>query len=194
MLKSAPVVKNLLFINLVIFSLQIIFKYIGISLVYSFALFPVHTEYFHLHQLITHQFLHAGLFHIIFNMFALATIGPYVEKELGSNKFLAFYLISGIGASLLHLYAISTKQPMVGASGALYGILVLFTMFKPNEKLFLFFIPIGIKAKYLIPVLIGVEIYLGLFSQSDGIGHWAHIGGAITGSLLYLYNKHLTTQ
>lgn len=194
MFKSSPVVKNLLYLNIVIFGLQIILKYLGYNLVQSMALFPVHTDYFQLTQLITHQFLHAGFFHIIFNMFALATIAPYVEKELGSRKFLIFYLISGIGAALLHLSIISTNNPMVGASGSLYGILALFTFFKPNEKLFLFFIPIGIRSKYLIPILIGFEIYLGILSKTDGIGHWAHVGGAITGSLLFLYNKYIINE
>jgi len=77
---------------------------------------------------------------------------------------------------------------MIGASGALYGVLLYFTSLKPNEKLYIFFIPIGIKAKYLIPVLLSIEIYLATSSGNDGIGHWAHIGGAITGTLLYLIN------
>jgi membrane associated rhomboid family serine protease len=122
-------------------------------------------------------------------MFALATIAPIVEKEIGSRKFLVFYLLCGVGAALIHLIGIKVNNPMVGASGALYGILLLFTITNPNEKLFLFFIPIGIKAKYLIPSLLIIEIYLALSQNNDGIGHWAHIGGAITGTTLYILNK-----
>ena len=79
--------------------------------------------------------------------------------------------------------------PMVGASGALFGLLVLFSIIHPNEKLYLFFIPIGIKAKYMVSTLIAIEVLLGLFSTSDGIGHWAHVGGALTGITLYFINK-----
>ncbi len=189
MFKSSPVVKNLLLFNITIFVIQIILKYSGYNLFQSLALFPTHTGYFQTYQLITHQFLHAGLFHLLFNMFALATIAPIVEKEIGSRKFLVFYLLCGVGAALIHLIGIKVNNPMVGASGALYGILLLFTITNPNEKLFLFFIPIGIKAKYLIPSLLIIEIYLALSQNNDGIGHWAHIGGAITGTTLYILNK-----
>ena len=78
---------------------------------------------------------------------------------------------------------------MVGASGAVYGIVLYFMFLRPDEKLYLFFIPIGIRAKFLIPTLLMLEIYLAISSTNDGIGHWAHIGGAITGTTLYLLNR-----
>ena len=189
MFKSCPVVKNLLYINIVLFVVQLILKYTGLSLVGLLALFPTNSNYFGLHQLITHQFLHAGWLHLIFNMFALATIAPPVEEKVGSKKFLLFYLLCGVGSAILHLSLITSNNPMVGASGAVYGILLYFMFLRPDEKLYLFFIPIGIRAKYLIPVLLTVELYLATNSLNDGIGHWAHIGGAITGTTLYLLNR-----
>jgi len=189
MFKSCPVVKNLLYINIALFVVQLILKYSGLSLIGLLALFPTNSNYFGLHQLITHQFLHAGWLHLIFNMFALATIAPPVEEKVGSKKFLLFYLLCGVGSALLHLSLITSNNPMVGASGAVYGILLYFMFIRPDEKLYLFFIPIGIRAKYLIPVLLTVELYLATNSLNDGIGHWAHIGGAITGTTLYLLNR-----
>lgn len=189
MFKSCPVVKNLLYINIILFVVQLILKHSGISLVGLLALFPTYSNYFGIHQLITHQFLHAGWLHLIFNMFALATIAPAVEEKVGSKKFLLFYLLCGVGSAILHLSLITSNNPMVGASGAVYGILLYFMFLRPDEKLYLFFIPIGIRAKYLIPVLLTVELYLATNSLNDGIGHWAHIGGAITGTTLYLLNR-----
>ena len=189
MFKSCPVVKNLLYINIILFVVQLILKYSGISLVGLLALFPTYSNYFGIHQLITHQFLHAGWIHLIFNMFALATIAPAVEEKVGSKKFLLFYLLCGVGSAILHLSLITSNNPMVGASGAVYGILLYFMFLRPDEKLYLFFIPIGIRAKYLIPVLLTIELYLATNSLNDGIGHWAHIGGAITGTTLYLLNR-----
>jgi len=189
MFKSCPVVKNLLYINIILFVVQLILKYSGLSLIGLLALFPTNSNYFGLHQLITHQFLHAGWLHLIFNMFALATIAPPVEEKVGSKKFLLFYLLCGVGSAILHLSLITSNNPMVGASGAVYGILLYFMFLRPDEKLYLFFIPIGIRAKYLIPVLLTVELYLATNSLNDGIGHWAHIGGAITGTTLYLLNR-----
>ena len=189
MFKSCPVVKNLLYINIILFVVQLILKYSGLSLIGLLALFPTNSNYFGLHQLITHQFLHAGWLHLIFNMFALATIAPPVEEKVGSKKFLLFYLLCGVGSALLHLSLVTSNNPMVGASGAVYGILLYFMFIRPDEKLYLFFIPIGIRAKYLIPVLLTVELYLATNSLNDGIGHWAHIGGAITGTTLYLLNR-----
>ena len=189
MFQNSPVVKNLLLINIITFIVASLIELSGLSIIRTFALFPFNSGYFYLHQLITHQFLHAGIFHLVFNMLALATIAPNVESSLGSRKFLHYYLISGVGAALLHLMMINSNNPMVGASGALFGTLILFTFLNPNEKLFIFFIPIGIKAKFLVPTIVILEIYLGFNSTTDGIGHWAHIGGALTGSVLYLTNK-----
>ena len=190
MFEGTPLIKKIFWINVLAFSLTLILASINFSVFERFAMWSYKCDNFYPWQLITHQFLHAGFFHIIFNMLALLSIGPFVERFLGKKKFLPFYLLCGVGSALLHMSISSNVTvPMVGASGALFGLLVLFSIIHPNEKLYLFFIPIGIKAKYMVGTLIAIEILLGLFSTSDGIGHWAHVGGALTGITLYLFNK-----
>jgi membrane associated rhomboid family serine protease len=122
-------------------------------------------------------------------MLALASFGHIIEDYMGRNKFILFYLLTGIGSALLHLLLVDNQLPMVGASGAIYGILVVSALISPNEKVSIFPIPIGIKLKYLISVLFGVEILLGIFSTGDGVGHFAHVGGGLTGILFYLINR-----
>jgi len=190
MFEGTPLIKNIFWINVLAFSLTLILASMNFSVFEHFALWSYKSDNFYPWQLITHQFLHAGFFHIIFNMLALISIGPFVDRFLGEKKFLPFYLLCGLGSALLHMSLTnSVNIPMVGASGALFGLLVLFSIIQPNEKLYLFFIPIGIKAKYMVGALIVIEVLLGLFSTSDGVGHWAHIGGALTGFLLYFINK-----
>ncbi len=84
----------------------------------------------------------------------------------------------------------SGNVPMVGASGALFGIFSFFALAYPNEKLYAFFIPIGIKSKVLLGILIGIEVILGMVSTSDGVGHWAHVGGALMGLAFFYFNKN----
>jgi membrane associated rhomboid family serine protease len=190
MFEGTPLIKKIFWINVLAFSLTLILASIDFSVFEYFAQWSYKGDNFYPWQLITHQFLHAGFIHIIFNMLALLSIGPFVEKFLGEKKFVPFYLLCGIGSALLHMSLTnSVNIPMVGASGALYGLLVLFSIIHPDEKLYLFLIPIGIKSKYMVGALIVIEVLLGIFSTSDGVGHWAHIGGALTGFLLYLINK-----
>ena len=190
MFEGTPLIKKIFWINVLAFSLTLILASMNFSVFEHFALWSYKGDNFYPWQLITHQFLHAGFFHIIFNMLALLSIGPFVERFLGEKKFLPFYLLCGVGSALLHMsLSNNVTVPMVGASGALFGLLVLFSIIHPNEKLYLFFIPIGIKAKYMVSTLIAIEVLLGLFSTSDGIGHWAHVGGSLTGITLYLINK-----
>jgi membrane associated rhomboid family serine protease len=190
MFEGTPLIKKIFWINVLAFSLTLILASMNFSVFERFAMWSYKGDNFYPWQLITYQFLHAGFFHIIFNMLALLSIGPFVERFLGEKKFLPFYLLCGVGSALLHMsISNNVTVPMVGASGALFGLLVLFSIIHPNEKLYLFFIPIGIKAKYMVSTLIAIEVLLGLFSTSDGIGHWAHVGGALTGITLYLINK-----
>ncbi len=183
-----PVVKTLLLINLSVFLLGLLLQFIGVSVIGMFALYPL--DGFMPYQLITHQFLHAGLFHIAFNMLALISIGPAVENYIGSRKFLIYYLLCGLGSALLHMFMIHSSTPLVGASGAIYGILLMFTILNPDEKLYFFGI-IGMKAKYLVSILFAIEIYLGFLSQGDGIGHFAHVGGGLTGIALLMVDKYV---
>ena len=190
MFEGTPLIKKIFWINVLAFSLTLILACMNFSVFEYFAQWSYKGDNFYTWQLITHQFLHGGFLHIIFNMLALLSIGPFVERFLGEKKFVPFYLLCGVGSALLHMsISNNVNIPMVGASGALFGLLALFSIIHPNEKLYVFLIPIGIKAKYMVGALIIIEVLLGLFSTSDGIGHWAHIGGALTGFLLYFINK-----
>lgn len=187
MLKITPIVKKILWFNILAFLATLL---TGDILYHFFAQWHYDTDKFHFIQLITHQFLHGGLLHIMFNMLALVSLGPSCEEYLGNKKFLPFYLLSGVGAAILHMLIINSNIPMVGASGAIFGILALFAIINSEEKLYLFFIPFGIKAKYFVSLLVLVEIILGIFSTDSRVGHFAHVGGAITGFILFFLNKY----
>lgn len=165
------------------------------------GLFYPASPYFQPFQLVTHMFMHGNFMHILFNMFGIFMFGTAVEYYLGPKKFLAFYLISGFGAMLLHwlimylqfqygdVNPFLVNVPMMGASGALFGILVAFAMFFPNTPLMLIFLPIPIKAKYFVAIYAAMELFLGLGNFQSGVAHFAHLGGALAGFLLILYWK-----
>lgn len=186
MFPSSKTIKQLFYANVAIFVVGLLLQMAGVPFMQTFALYP--QEGFMPHQLITHQFLHGGILHLAFNMLALISVGALVEDYFGRARFILFYLLSGLGAAFLHMFMINSSVPMVGASGALYGVMVVFAILNPNELLY-FFGLIGIKAKYLIGGLFAMEVILGFTSQGDGIGHFAHCGGAITGFLLYITDK-----
>lgn len=187
MFQSSKTIKQLFYLNIAIFILGVILEAVSVPFYQMFALYP--QDGFMMHQLITHQFLHGGIIHLAFNMLALISIGPRVEDFFGRKRFILFYLLCGLGAAFLHMFMIKSSVPMVGASGAIYGVLLVFAILNPEEKLYFFGI-IGLKAKYLVSILFVVEAVLGFFSQGDGIGHFAHFGGGLTGILLFLINKH----
>jgi len=183
--------------------------------VYNFGAFYFNSPHFRVWQIITYMFLHGGWEHILFNMFALFSFGPILEYAIGPKRFFNLYFICGIGAiacqmlvqafevhSLIGSFtlpldlqitdpAVLSKlqdiygAPVIGASGAIFGVLVAFGMLYPNLELMILFVPVPVKAKYIIPIYILVEIYLG-FSQfaGDSIAHFAHLGGALLGFIL----------
>ena len=256
-----PAVKQLLIINIIFF--------LGSMAVPNaeklLALYYFESPNFKLWQPLTHMFMHGGLMHIAFNMFALMSFGSLLENIWGSKKFLFFYLSCGLGAALLHsvinyfeinyvikgiadlnfsnetltnllnangsdgkyfrsdIYfksitpilensnkinlitqesfdilfkAANTYQSTaVGASGAVYGLMVAFAFMFPNAELALMFIPVPIKAKYFVPGLLAIDLFLGFGGSSifggggTGIAHFAHIGGAIVGFVMMWYWK-----
>lgn len=155
---------------------------------------PGHSdEIFKSYQLITHMFMHAGLGHLFFNMFGLYFFGRVLEQAIGSQKFFILYFISGLGAAALQLliyYYTQTPAAMVGASGAVFGLLAAFAVMFPNVELMFMFIPVPIKAKYMVPIFAVLELVFGTvnFSTSN-IAHFAHLGGAIFGFILVLIWK-----
>ena len=201
-----PVIKNLLIINGVVFFLQLLMNTLsfnGLPAAYVFdrwfALNPIsgidpagQPYNFQVWQLITYQFMHGGFAHIFFNMFALWMFGMEIENLWGSKKFLYYYLLAGVGAGLCHLFV----SPLlgggnaftIGASGAIFGVMIAFAMLFPNRYIFLYFF-IPIKAKYLITILVVMEFML-VDSAGSNIAHLAHLGGALTGFIFLMLDKN----
>lgn len=197
-----PVVKNLLILNVLFFLATAFFladafsfegyEYLGTIGV--FGLWPVNHENFRPFQLFTHMFTHGGFAHILFNMFNLWMFGRILENVWGPKKFLLFYLICGIVAAVAHLivlYLTGDISFAVGASGAVMGVMVGFAYLFPNTELLIMFIPVPVKAKWLILGLVAIDLFGGIGSfGSTGIAHWAHLGGGLAGFLLvFIWNK-----
>lgn len=185
-----PVLKNLVIINALVFLAQTLLDR-QFMLTERFALWPVNSPFFKPYQLLTHMFTHGSLGHIFFNMFALWMFGRILENVWGSRRFLIFYLISGVGAAVVHLvvqYFTGGFAPAVGASGAVMGILVAFAYLFPNTELFILFIPFPIKAKWAVIGYVAIDLFGGIANFSgDNIAHFAHLGGALTGFVLVLF-------
>ena len=181
MFRLTPLVRNLIIINVVVFLLQ---QFIGITPYVS--LWPIGSGFFAPYQFFTYMFAHGGFGHIFFNMFALASFAPILESHWGDKKFLFFYLATGVGAAVIYAAVNFFFFPgaggiMLGASGALYGILMAFGMIFPNLEIMLLFPPIPIKAKYMV-FLIGFITYF--MDRSGNVAHLAHFGGAFVGFLM----------
>lgn len=188
-----PVVKNILIINVIVFLADLIFKSLGYTFTGWLALFTFDTGYFRPYQLVTHMFMHGGFAHIFFNMFGLVMFGKIIESVWGGKKFFILYFISGLGAAGLQLLAFNMSgiaTMMVGASGAIFGILAAFAMLFPNVELMLIFLPVPIKAKYMVPGFAVLSLVFGVAGiRGDNIAHFAHLGGAIFGFLIAWYWK-----
>lgn len=259
-----PVVKNLLIINILLFlATEVTFSLSGMNLRDTLGLHWLGSDKFAFYQPITYMFMHGNFQHILFNMFAVWMFGNAIENIWGTRRFLTYYLITGLGAAVLHYgivyfdtiqgfnYLIDQflNQPsaqtlnaffqdykiqidsqtgigaafnkvephlknvlagstaivdieqsydfmdtyrtyflgtmnVIGASGSLFGILLAFGMMFPNAELYMMFIPIPIKAKYFVAGYGAIELYSGIAGSSDGIAHFAHLGGLITGFIL----------
>lgn len=241
-----PMVRNILIINLVCF---IAFDLFGNSNL--FALYDFRSAYFQPYQFLTHMFMHGGWMHLFSNMFSLFIFGPMLEYRWGGQRLLVFYLITGLGASLLYsgvrayefnqlktdteqfisaptpvgfrefldnhlggrynmeaveqfkqnaddpamqeaivasvknIYTNLINIPMLGASGAVFGILIAFGMLFPNTELMLLFFPFPIKAKYFVMLYGAFELYSGIQrAPGDNVAHYAHLGGMLFGFIL----------
>jgi membrane associated rhomboid family serine protease len=193
-MRIPPVVKTLLLVNVAVYFLFIILDMSGLNLSGLFALYYVGSPYFQVFQLFTYMFMHGGLMHLFFNMFALWMFGRIMEQVWGGRRFLLYYLVCGIGAGIVQetgqlLGLISPMASTVGASGAIYGVLLAFGMTFPNERLFVIPIPFPIKAKYFVAGYALLELFQGSGSN-DGVAHYAHLGGMLFGLLLILYWRH----
>jgi membrane associated rhomboid family serine protease len=176
-------VKYLLLVNLGFFLLEFLWR---ADLIYLFGLTPILVKKGMVWQLVTYMFLHGGLFHILFNMFALWMFGCDIERAWGTREFVKYYFITGIGAGLFtFILSFNSQIPTIGASGAIFGILVAFALMFPNRLIYVYFL-FPVKAKYLVIFFALVEFLASFRHTSDGIGHFAHLGGMVIG---YLYIK-----
>lgn len=184
------VVKNLLIINLIVFLATMVLEKYGFLLITNMcALNPIGSGRFRIWQLVTYMFMHANFEHLFFNMFALWMFGYVIENFWGSRRFLFYYLVCGVGAGLCNLL-VPGWGITVGASGAVYGILLAFGMMFPEERIYLYFL-VPIKAKWFVIGYAVIELLCGVTGTAAGVAHFAHLGGMIFGFLLILYwRKH----
>lgn len=248
-----PVVKNLLIINGIFFLATVLLQAKGIDLVSVFGMHIIGTQAFRPWQIITYMFMHGSFGHIFFNMFALWMFGSAIENSLGSKKFLIYYLMTGIGAAVVHyliiyvqlypvlapinhflqnpsldsyeyltlhnqipeiqgtlahnfrllqhdstllsditldLLAVKSKllspYVIIGASGSVFGLLLAFGMTFPNNYIYVYFL-LPIKAKWFVIIYGAIELIYGISGTSDGIAHFAHLGGMLVGLPILLY-------
>ena len=178
----------LLIANGVIFALQQLQQF-DQSLFLNFALWPLGSTFpsFMPWQLITYGFLHGDVMHIGFNMFMLWMFGRELELILGPKRFLTYYLTCVVGAGIVQLVVAALQggiYPTVGASGGVFGLLLLFGMTFPNRMIMLMFPPIPMKAKYMVILFGLLELYLGVSGRSPGVANFAHLGGMLFGFIL----------
>lgn len=178
-------VKHLLIINALVFAADYVLKRQGIFIDNYLALFSMGSGYFKFWQPLSYMFMHANFSHIFFNMFNLWMFGAALENLWGTKRFVVYYLLCGIGAGLLYSF-IPGMHITVGASAAVYGLLLAFGMTFPNEYIYLYFL-MPIKTKWFITGMIAIEILQGVFYSYDGVAHFAHLGGMLIGFLLIMW-------
>ena len=204
-LNSIPLVtRTLIIINTIVLIFTML---IGDRMYELFSLFAFSSPLFRPWQLVTHMFMHGGFWHLFFNMYTLMIFGTPLERTWGSKKFLLFYFVTGLGAALCHNLVIGWQAthymnagnvasaqaalmtPTVGASGAIYGVLLGFGMLWPNTELQLIFPPVRLTAKWFVIIFGAIELVTGLTGMGGNIAHFAHLGGMLFGLALILYWK-----
>ncbi len=214
MFKIPTITKNLLIINVLAFMAMLVLQQVsGIDLNDVLGLHFFMASNFHVYQLVTYLFMHGGWEHIILNMFMLWMFGAVIEQVLGQKRFLFYYIFCGIGAGILQeiaqffwvYYMLNSQHALslgdsfavmsqlsaqldslttVGASGAIYALLLAFGMLFPEEKMFIIPIPIPIKAKWMVIGSIAIELFTGLTMPGSNVAHLAHLGGMVFGFFL----------
>ena len=189
-----PATKHLLLINIILFIATMVNEKFMIE---TFSLYYPTSPFFRPWQIVTHMFMHGGFFHIFFNMYSLFLFGTVLERAIGTKRFVIFYFLCGFGAILLHLFTVylsgdilaQTFIPMLGASGAIYGLFIGYGMMFPDSILTLVFPPISLKAKWMMIIFVVIELQIGIFETADGVAHFAHLGGALVGFILMMIWK-----
>ncbi len=189
--QTPPVVLNLIIINVLIFMATALLPKAG-NAIMEYCALSLGTPFFHTYQFITYMFLHANFEHIFFNMFALWMFGRTLEYELGQKRFLTYYMVCGIGAALIqYLTALAFGEfplVLVGASGAVMGLLLAFGVLHPNAGIMLLIPPIPMKAKWFVVIYGVIELFLG-WRGVGNVAHFAHVGGMLWGFLLLQWWK-----
>jgi membrane associated rhomboid family serine protease len=188
------VIFALLIANGLIFALQQMPQF-DQAMYFNFALWPLGSSFpsFMPWQLLTYGFLHGGIFHIGFNMFMLWMFGRELELVYGPRRFLTYYLTCVVGAGIVQLGVAMFQgaiYPTVGASGGVFGLLLLFGMTFPNRMVMLMIPPIPMKAKYMVVLFGLLELYLGVSGSAPGIANFAHLGGMLFGLILIQHWKN----
>lgn len=203
-------VKNIIIINVLVYLMT---SLKGNFMYENFALFYPTSPFFHWWQPLTHMFMHGGFWHIFFNMYTLFIFGSVLERVWGTKKFLIYYFVTGLGAAAVHtgvewiqmthwmsqaaegsiaaqasIHALK-MTPTVGASGAIYGLLMGYAMLYPDAIMSLIFPPISMKAKWFVLIFAAIELFTGVTGTGGGIAHFAHLGGLIFGFILLMYWK-----
>lgn len=201
------VTRNLIIINIIVFVATLINQDF---MTRTFALFYPTSSMFHLWQIVTHMFMHGGFWHILFNMYTLWMFGSVLERMIGEKKFLIFYFVCGLGAVALHTgveylqvqawiangsaaalqsYGALKMTPTVGASGAIYGVIIGYAMLFPESRLTLLFPPVTLSAKWMVIIFAAIELLTGITGAAASVAHFAHLGGMLFGWLLITYWK-----
>lgn len=201
------VTRNLIIINVIVF---VAFMINEEFMTRTFALFYPTSPLFHSWQIVTHMFMHGGFWHILFNMYTLWMFGSVLERMIGERKYLIFYFVCGLGAVALHLgveylqaqtllasgsagalqsYADLQRTPTVGASGAIYGVIIGYAMLFPESRLTLLFPPVTLSAKWMVIIFAAIELLTGVTGTAANVAHFAHLGGMLFGWLLITYWK-----
>lgn len=209
-----PAVKNIIIINVLVMVMTSLREGFMFE---HFALFYPTSPFFRWWQPVTHLFMHGGFMHIFFNMYAVYIFGSVLERIWGTKKFLIYYFVTGLGAALVHtgvewlqmqywmtaaaegstaaltsIHALK-MTPTVGASGAVFGLLMGYAMLYPDSIMTLIFPPISMKAKWFVLIYAAIELLTGITGTGAGIAHFAHLGGLIFGFLLIYYWKKKRT-
>jgi membrane associated rhomboid family serine protease len=189
-----PVTTALIVANVAVYLLQMLVPGIVVPL----ALWPLSASAsgvgasFAPWQLLTYAFLHGGLVHLAFNMFALYMFGSAIEQVFGPRRYLIYYFVCVVSAALSQLLVAALMggiYPTVGASGGVFGLLLAYGMYFPNNRVMLLFPPIPMPARVFVVVYAVIELYLGVTGSQAGVAHFAHLGGMIGGFIMLRYWK-----
>lgn len=187
MFQNYRAVTNILFLNIYFFIAITVLNSLNLNWIQYLPLWSGDSSNFWLGQLITYQLSHLNFFHLFSNMLVFLAIGPQIELRFGSKTFYSIYFLCGVTSGLTHNFMIEGTHPLIGASGSIWGLCVMWGLLKPNYEVRLPLIPFDFRAKYLITFFLTIEILLSLYALDSDVSHWGHVGGATMGLFLYTF-------